>query len=96
MRDAYMRDAYMRDKIAENIMKLTINYKKVSFNAHFKILGIGTGVTSVKIPIKQKSETKIINNRDIEKYIALPPMDLPNSNLLEDAIKEAINYKSDN
>ena len=40
--------AYMRDKIAENIMKLTINYKKVSFDAHFKILGIGTGVTSAK------------------------------------------------
>ena len=34
----YMRDAYMRDKIAENIMKLTINYKKVSFNEIIKEL----------------------------------------------------------
>ena len=86
-----------------DVMKLQIKVKDgIIVDSKFKTFGCGSAIASSSYGseyIKGKSldDANNISNRDIAKYLKLPPVKLHCSMLFEDAVKAAIeDYKTKN
>ena len=87
-----------------DVMKLQIevNEEGVIVDAKFKTFGCGSAIASSSVVtewVKSKTldEALAIENRQIAKHLALPPVKIHCSVLAEDAIKAAIaDYKNKN
>jgi len=82
-----------------DVMKLQIKINNgIVIDAKFKTFGCGSAIASSSLVtewVKGKKLNKLndITNKDIAKYLKLPPVKLHCSMLAEDAIKEAVkNY----
>ena len=79
-----------------DVMKLQIKVEKnIIIDSKFKTFGCGSAIASSSFAsefIKGKSidEVSTISNKDIAKFLNLPPVKLHCSMLAEDAIKNAI------
>ena len=86
-----------------DVMKLQIKVDNTGkiIDCKFKTFGCGSAIASSSYVTEQIKNKKIneinINNKDIAKYLNLPPVKLHCSMLAEDAIQSAINnYKKKN
>ena len=87
-----------------DVMKLQVEVDKTGIikKAKFKTFGCGSAIASSSLATeiiigKNIEEALKIENKDIAKYLKLPPVKLHCSMLAEDAIKNAIkDYKNKN
>tara|TARA_B100000700_G_C14853243_1_gene765008 strand:+ start:258 stop:695 length:438 start_codon:yes stop_codon:yes gene_type:complete len=84
-----------------DVMKLQISVDEngIIMESKFKTFGCGSAIASSSfatewIKGKHINDAILLNNKEISKYLKLPPVKLHCSMLAEDAIKKAINnYK---
>ena len=87
-----------------DVMKLQISVDEngIIMESKFKTFGCGSAIASSSfatewIKGKHINDASLLNNKEISKYLKLPPVKLHCSMLAEDAIKKAINnYKGKN
>ena len=87
-----------------DVMKLQISVDEngIIMESKFKTFGCGSAIASSSfatewIKGKHINDASLLNNKEISKYLKLPPVKLHCSMLAEDAIKKAINnYKDKN
>ena len=87
-----------------DVMKLQISVDEngIIMESKFKTFGCGSAIASSSfatewIKGKHINDASLLNNKEISKYLKLPPIKLHCSMLAEDAIKKAINnYKDKN
>ena len=87
-----------------DVMKLQISVDEngIIMESKFKTFGCGSAIASSSfatewIKGKHINDAILLNNKEISKYLKLPPVKLHCSMLAEDAIKKAINnYKGKN
>lgn len=87
-----------------DVMKLQISVDEngIIMESKFKTFGCGSAIASSSfatewIKGRHINDASLLNNKEISKYLKLPPVKLHCSMLAEDAIKKAINnYKGKN
>ena len=85
-----------------DVMKLQISVDEngIIMESKFKTFGCGSAIASSSfatewIKGKHINDASLLNNKEISKYLKLPPVKLHCSMLAEDAIKKAINNYKD-